>query len=133
MQVNATIRPTDHLNIDVTEDRRWLHEHPEGLPAGTLFTSQVERMRAVYTFNSRMFVRTIVQNQRTNRNQNLYSFDVNQHGGSLATQVLFAYKLNWQSVVFVGYGDDRELLPAGDRLAPVDRQFFAKLSYAFQR
>jgi hypothetical protein len=33
--------------------------------------------------------------------------------------------------MFVGYGDDRELSDA-QRLEPLDRQFFVKLSYAFQ-
>jgi len=40
-------------------------------------------------------------------------------------------------VMFVGYGDDRELTPLTlDRpqhLAALDRQVFVKLSYAFQR
>src|ERR1051326_1782041 len=72
VSISATIRPTDHLNIDVSEDRRWLQEHPPALPDATLFTAQVERIRAVYTFKSRMFIRTILQNTRTNRNQNLY-------------------------------------------------------------
>ena len=39
--------------------------------------------------------------------------------------------------MFVGYGDDRELATiAADqarRLAPLDRQVFVKVSYAFQR
>ncbi len=34
--------------------------------------------------------------------------------------------------MFVGYGDDRELSDV-DRLEKLDRQFFVKLSYAFQR
>jgi hypothetical protein len=39
--------------------------------------------------------------------------------------------------MFVGYGDDRGLTAAltdrGRRLAPLDRQVFVKVSYAFQR
>jgi hypothetical protein len=52
---------------------------------------------------------------------------------SLDLSGLFAYKLNWQTVLFVGYGDVRELTDDEQRLAPSDRQFFVKLSYAFQR
>jgi hypothetical protein len=52
--------------------------------------------------------------------------------GSFAGSALFAYKLNWQTVVFVGYGDNRTLQESGD-LTRADRQFFLKLSYAFQR
>jgi uncharacterized protein DUF5916 len=131
--VTATLRPTDHLDISISEDRRWLHEHVEELPPGTLFTAQVERIRAVYTFNSRMFIRTIIQNQRTNRNQNLYSFGVNQHGGSLATQVLGAYKLNWQTLIYLGVGDLRDVIGQDGNFEPSNRTLFAKISYAFQR
>ena len=52
--------------------------------------------------------------------------------GTLSTQALLSYKLNWQSVMFIGYGDNREVSDA-DRLEKLDRQFFVKLSYAFQR
>ena len=40
--------------------------------------------------------------------------------------------VNWQSVLFLGYGDDREL-SAERRLEHVDRQVFVNLSHAFQR
>ena len=44
---------------------------------------------------------------------------------------LFSYKLNWQSVLFVGYGDDR-IEDAFQELQPASRKVFIKLSYAFQ-
>ena len=50
----------------------------------------------------------------------------------LTGTALFAYKINWQSVMFVGYGDEREYTPQR-RLAPSGHQVFVKLSYAFQR
>jgi hypothetical protein len=40
--------------------------------------------------------------------------------------------LNWQSVMFIGYGDDR-MLSTQDRSGKADRQVFVKLSYAIQR
>ena len=51
---------------------------------------------------------------------------------TFSSSLLLAYKLNWQSVVFAGYGDDREL-SALDALEPASRQFFVKMSYALQR
>jgi hypothetical protein len=82
-----------------------------------------------------MFVRAIGQYVDTTRDPTLYTFDVSDKSGSFSGSVLFAYKLNWQSVLFVGYGDDRELPPPPSpaHLQPVDRQFFVKVSYAFQR
>jgi hypothetical protein len=46
--------------------------------------------------------------------------------------VLLSYKLNWQSVLFIGYGDNR-MLSTEDHFEKVERQFFVKLSYAIQR
>ena len=46
---------------------------------------------------------------------------------------LFAYKLNWQTVFYLGYGDDRAFADVTDQLEPSGRQAFAKVSYAWQR
>ncbi|HEX7809478.1 MAG TPA: hypothetical protein VF608_12150, partial [Thermoanaerobaculia bacterium] len=125
---NAQIRPTQHLTLSLTGSMRWL-----GIDGDRLFTSQVERLRATYTFNSRMFIRAIIQNTRTNRDRALYGFETNQHSGDLSSQALFAYKLNWQTVFYVGYSDLQEVTNEEGEFLPSNRQFFAKVSYAFQR
>jgi hypothetical protein len=125
---NATLRPTNHLQLGFTTSLRWLNIHED-----RLFTSQVERLRATYTFNPRMFLRAIVQNERTNRDVNLYGFATAQHSGDLATQLLFAYKLNWQTVFYVGVGDLNEVAGPNGDFEQSNRQAFAKVSYAFQR
>jgi hypothetical protein len=124
----ATLRPTNHLQLGLTNSLRWLN-----INSDRLFTSQVERLRATYTFNERTFLRAIVQNQRTNRDVSLYGSDVDQHSGALATQLLVAYKINWQTVAYVGYGDLDEVVGAHGDFEPSNRQIFAKVSYAFQR
>ena len=62
----------------------------------------------------------------------LFVDDVAPTSGDFSASVLFAYKLNWQSVMFAGYGDDRALSDQ-DRLEKTGRQVFVKISYAFQR
>jgi hypothetical protein len=57
---------------------------------------------------------------------------VRARDAAFTASALFAYKLYWQTVLFVGYGDDRALAET-DTLEPASRQFFAKISYAFQR
>ncbi|HKR65995.1 MAG TPA: DUF5916 domain-containing protein [Thermoanaerobaculia bacterium] len=128
VNVNATVRPTNHLQLGLTTGLRWLN-----VSSDRLFTSQVERIRATYTFNERMFVRAILQNQRTNRDVDLYGFPIPQHSGAYSNQLLFAYKVNWQTVFYVGYGDLKEVESAEGDFLRSDRQFFAKVSYAFQR
>jgi hypothetical protein len=135
--VGATIRPTDHLELRYNQSLSWLNVKP--LPnqidadRGRLFTAQVERVRATYTFNSKMFVRGIVQNVRTNRNQELFLHSINQHSGNVTSSFLFAYKLNWQTLLFLGIGDERDVEVADNKLQPASRQLFMKMSYAFQR
>jgi len=99
-------------------------------------------VKATYTFTSRLYVRGIVQYVDTDRERALYLSSVDAHSGDLSGSLLFAYKVNWQSVMYVGYGDNRELTenvslpgqsPGGRHLAPLDRQLFVKVSYAFQR
>ena len=139
MNLSVNLRPSDRFTIDLLHRQQWLTEPIAGAspsadgPRHRLFTAQVERVRALYSFNSRMFLRAIVQNERTALNHSLYSpSEVTGRSGDLATQFLFAYKLNWQTLMYVGVGDLRETNGDGG-LEPSARQFFFKLSYAFQR
>ena len=73
-----------------------------------LFTARVSRLRANYTFTARSFVRLIGQYVSTDRDPALFARPTPAHDGFFSGSVLFAYKINWQSVMFVGYGDDRD-------------------------
>jgi hypothetical protein len=134
LNLQATLVASDHLSLDLILNTRSLDVDAGGV-SGHLFTERVSHVKGTYTFTSRMFVRAIGQYVETTRDPSLYTFDVSDKSGSFSGSVLFAYKLNWQSVLFVGYGDDRELPPPPSpaHLQPVDRQFFVKVSYAFQR
>ena len=127
-QLSTDIRPTVHLDLQYNHSLSWLTDRtlPEE-PRLRLFTAQVERLRATYTFTSRSFLRAIVQNVRTNQ-----STLIGKHSGSLASQLLFAYKLNWQTVFFVGASDLRAVTADEGDFVPSNREFFAKVSYAFQ-
>jgi hypothetical protein len=144
VNTSFNLRPTTRLTMSVTNNVRWLsvrNEPPLRDGSGRLFTSMVNRVRAQYMFTPQMFVRVIAQNQRTNRNRFLYGVDPTlpptrgtpQHGGALATQVLFGYRVNWQSVLFVGFGDLRDVVGSSGDFVKGGRQVFMKLSYAFQR
>ncbi|HSS79411.1 MAG TPA: DUF5916 domain-containing protein [Thermoanaerobaculia bacterium] len=123
--LQGTVRPTDHLALALNGSRRWLDVAPTGSGPKTLrlFTADVARLKATYTFSSRAFLRLI--GQRT---------EVDEAGRteSFTGSALFAYKINWQTVLFLGYGDERALSP-DDRLEPTGRELFFKVSYAFQR
>jgi Domain of unknown function (DUF5916) len=141
---SAQLRPTSRLTVTTTDVLQWLSEHSPAGVEGRLFTAQIERVRAQYMFSPRMFIRAVVQNQRTSQNPLLYGIDLPLRTGDLSSQFLFAYKVNWQSVLYLGYGDIRDVNEESDNSNPAnriyrrsfllsDRQLFFKLSYAFQR
>jgi len=144
---STSLRPTSRLSVSTTTVLQWLREHNDTGVEGRLFTAQVERVRAQYMFSPRMFVRAVVQNQRTNSNPLIYGTDLPLREGNLSSQFLFAYKVNWQSVLYVGYGDIRDVNEEVVSVDPTNpqnrtyrrsfllsnRQLFFKLSYAFQK
>ena len=131
--LGGTLRAGDHLAVRLDAERRWLDVRQDSSgPNQRLFTANVERVKAVWTFNSRSFLRLIGQWDSTTRDPLLYGYPVPAKEGAFASSALFSYKLNWQSVLFVGYGDDRALDPEGE-MARAGRELFLKVSYAFQR
>ncbi len=97
---------------------------------GKLFEANLTQLRLVYQINVRTFVRTIFQYRDVERNPDLYVDEVDARTERLFSQFLFSYKLNPQTVLFVGYADNRE----GDQLVDLterNRTLFFKFGYAF--
>jgi len=141
---SAQLRPTSRLTVTTTDIVQWLDETTPSGDKGRLFTAQIERVRAQYMFSPKMFVRAVVQNQRTSSNPLIYGVDMPLREGTLSSQILFAYKVNWQSVLYLGYGDIRDVNEEVNNTDPANRvykrnfllsnrQVFFKMSYAFQK
>ena len=132
MVASASINPTNHLTLLVNQDQRWVNVDDAAGSSERLFTARVSRLRATYMFTSRLLVRGTAQYESVRRDPSLYVFPTTTKDGTFSAQLLLSYKLNWQSVLFVGYGDDR-MRSERDRFEKVGRQFFVKMSYALQR
>ena len=134
---NTFLRPNEHLELRFDAGRRQLDVDAEGGRSGTLFTAQVERVRATWAFDARSFVRVIGQYERTSSDTSLYTPEnapfFAPKDADFTLSALFAFKLNWQTVFYLGYGDQRVFAESTDRLEPDSRQVFAKVSYAWQR
>lgn len=131
VRLAAIVRPTDHLGLDMRAERRWIDETVNGT-SGRLFTADIARVKATYVFNSRVLVRLIGQYIETRRDPSLWIAPVTARDGAFAGSALFSYKLNWQTVLFIGYGDNRTLEDSGAWMR-ANREAFLKVSYAFQR
>jgi hypothetical protein len=97
---------------------------------GELFAANLSQLNLTYQFSVRSFLRTILQYTDIQRDADLYTFAVEPETERLFSQLLFSYKLNPQTVLFVGYSDNAQ----GDQrvdLTQTDRTFFAKIGYAW--
>jgi hypothetical protein len=102
----------------------------------SIFDANVSQVRGVYNFTPRTFIRLIVQYRSTTRDPDLYRNEVDRFEESVLTQFLFSYKLNPQSVLFLGYGDNRQGWTERDDLeiplTQTSRTFFAKAAFAWR-
>jgi hypothetical protein len=96
-----------------------------------LFTANISQLTAVYQFNVRAFFRSILQYVHYDYNPSNYTFDIDSEYQGFFTQLLFSYKINARTVLFLGYSDN--YLGSQDfNLTQADRTFFVKLGYAWE-
>ena len=104
---------------------------------GQLFHAKQADMRLTYQFDMRSYIRLVVQYTDITRNASLYTNrdpdeTFHQRRKFLDTQLLYSYKLNPQTLFFLGYSDHSFQNDDLSNLLRTDRTVFAKFSYAWQ-
>lgn len=87
-------------------------------------------LRLFYHCDVRSFFRVILQYRELQRNPDLFNQSVEPKTEQLFTQLLYSYKLNPQTIVFVGYSDN-SLGTADIGLTRANRVSLFKLGYAW--
>lgn len=95
-----------------------------------LYLVNLSQLTAVYSFNSRSFIRLITQYQDTRKNQDLYLNPIEEKTREMFNQILYTYKVNPQTVIYLGYSDNYNHGP-DFQLFQKDKTLFFKLSYAW--
>jgi len=114
-----------HIQLNISYLYQWLKIEGE-----RLFLAQLPQMHFIYHLNSRAFFRAILQYQDIDRNLDLYTSDIEKTTRTLFSQLLFSYKLNPRTVLFIGYSDNY-LGFDGISLTQAGRTFFLKIGYAW--
>ncbi|MGH7563998.1 MAG: DUF5916 domain-containing protein [Gemmatimonadota bacterium] len=96
-----------------------------------ILTANLTELRALYHFNVRTFVRAIVQLRDNDFNPAMFAEEIEPEEQRVFSQLLFSYKLNPQTVIFVGYSDNYQGTSEFD-LTQSDRTFFFKVGYAWR-
>ncbi len=96
-----------------------------------IFDASILDARAVWQFNVRSFLRFTLQHQDIKRNPDVYIDPVDRRSKESGRQLLYSWKLNPQTVFFLGYSDayiDNDDL---NELTASDRSWFLKIGYAW--
>jgi hypothetical protein len=96
-----------------------------------IFDAAVHDVRLTWQFNMRSFLRLTTQFQDIERNPASYTDTVDSRSRDVGRQLLYSYKINPQTVFFLGYSDsliDDDNLSG---LTTTDRTWFMKLGYAW--
>ncbi|MBT8084388.1 MAG: carbohydrate binding family 9 domain-containing protein [Woeseia sp.] len=96
-----------------------------------VFDARVVDTRLTWQFNVRSFIRMTLQQQDIRRNADEHIEPVIAHRQRLGRQLLYSYKLNPQTVFFLGYSDN--MLEDDDlaQMTTTDRTVFMKIGYAW--
>jgi hypothetical protein len=95
-----------------------------------LYTANISQLTGIYHFNNKTFFRAILQYVNYDYNPDNYTYPLASKYENLFSQLLFSYKLNPRTVLFLGYTDNYY---GGQEygLTQANRTFFMKLGYAW--
>lgn len=96
-----------------------------------IFDAKVYDVRLTWQFSVRSFIRFTTQIQDVKRNPDEHIDEVDARTQDVGRQLLYSYKVNPQTVFFLGYSD--ALLDDDDlsRMTTTDRTWFMKIGYAW--
>jgi hypothetical protein len=121
-----------HINVDFSHDYSQLN-----IDSKRLFTANQYDIRLGYQFNMRSILKFVIQYTDIDRNTNMYSYDStddrpNETSRYFSTQLIYSYKINPQTLFFIGYSDGGYQDDNLDKLERDQRTIFTKFSYAWQ-
>ena len=95
-----------------------------------LYTANISQASIIYHFNAKTFIRSILQYYDYNYNVSNYLYPIEPEFKRFFTQLLFSYKINPRTVLFLGYTDNYF---GGYEygMTKKDYTFFAKIGYAW--
>jgi hypothetical protein len=114
------------LRLELSYRHTYEHLNVEG---GRLYTANIDYLKAIYQLSKRAFVRAILQYVDYDFDPDLYIEETDPEYQNLFSQFLFSYKINPQTVLYLGYSDNYY----GNQdytLTQSDHTFFAKMGYA---
>ncbi|ABV87009.1 carbohydrate binding family 9 domain-containing protein [Shewanella pealeana] len=118
---------TDSIALDLSHVYRTMD-----VDDGRLFTANLSDLRLSWYIDIHNFIRISSVYTDIERDPSLYRYSTpNEHYQQLGNEILYGYKLNPQSVFYLGYSDGIKADDAIDSLMKTEETYFMKVSYAW--
>ncbi|MBU2919323.1 carbohydrate binding family 9 domain-containing protein [Psychrosphaera sp. F3M07] len=132
LEAFADVKLGKHLSSEIN----FAHQSLD-VPNGTLFTANQYDIRVNYQFNLKSYLRLVIQYTDIDRDVDLYTNldedeEVEHNNKYVNTQLLYAYKINPQTLFYLGYADGGFQDDNLSRIEKDSRTVFMKMSYAWQ-
>lgn len=128
---NITVFITDHLEFDFYQTYSKLDAKDDQDIDANVYVANISELRLSYQFDVRSYLKLSLVYSDVDRNPDNNDYFSSEQSKDLSTQLIYAYKINPQTVFFLGYSDysfqDDDLT----KLEREQRTFFTKISYAW--
>ena len=124
-----------HLELKLRQTFRQLNADDANGVHANVFTARLTDLRTTYQFSVMSFLRFSIIYNNTYRNPNNYLYiapqDITPHSKSVSSELLYGYKINPQTVFYLGYSDSHYTEDDFSDLTQNQRNVFMKFSYAW--
>ncbi|MDO6444575.1 DUF5916 domain-containing protein [Colwellia sp. 1_MG-2023] len=122
----------EHIKIDLNYSYSQLEVNDD-----RIYTAHQTDLRIGYQFDMRSILKFVVQYTDIERDPDLYIYDdiedrPDRNSRYFSSQLIYSYKINPQTLFFIGYSDGGYQDDNLDSLARDQRTIFTKFSYAWQ-
>lgn len=127
-QTQAVWDINDHWQVDIRHSYSKL-DNPRD---DRVYTANLVDFRLHYKFNMRSMLKLILQVEDIDRNKEAYFYQVSQTNKDYGSQLVYSYKINAQTLFYLGYSDRGYQDDTLENIERDQRTFFTKVSYAWQ-
>lgn len=133
LYAELTSHATDHLYISLTHTYSNLKAEPTfSSGKDDVYTANLTNLRISYQFDVQSYLKFNVEyfdvEYNTTNNPFIAPDNINK---DLSTQLIYSYKLNPQTVFFLGYSDNSIQNDSLNKISRREKTFFSKVSYAW--
>lgn len=131
LEGNITVFITDHLEFDFYQTYSKLDAKNSSGSNSNVYIANISELRLSYQFDVQSYLKLSLVYSDVDKNPDNNSFINSTQNKDLSSQLIYAYKLNPQTVFFLGYSDNSFQDDDLTKLTRAERTFFTKVSYAW--